>query len=145
LAIDGERRGLDLRVVDDIAVVGIRGPMVKGVGAFGQMFGLADTNLINESVKRALADNQIKKLILDIDSPGGDVDGIVDLGDTIAAADKPVIAQVSGMAASAAYYIASQADEIYAGRADQVGSIGVYAMLYDTSEAMAAEALSQLP
>src|SRR5690606_27876496 len=75
---------------------------------------------------------------LNIDSPGGASTGATLLADTIKAFKKPIIASIShGYAASAAYWIASQCDEIYlASPQDSVGSIGAYCVLVDDSEAL---------
>jgi protease IV len=68
-----------------------------------------------------------------IDSPGGMVDGTATFADVIKASTKPVIAFIDdGMAASAAYWIASYANEIIASQpTDQIGSIGAYSTLAD--------------
>jgi len=82
-----------------------------------------------------------------IDSPGGSVDGLVELADTVQAVKqvKPIIAQVDGMMASAALYAAAGATEIYAGKRDLIGSIGTRIMLYDFSEMFSNEGVKAIP
>jgi protease IV len=82
----------------------------------------------------ALADNdQVKALIVSIDSPGGSVAGGETLHDAIArvAAKKPVVVTMGGLAASAGYMIAVPANRIFAREATLTGSIGV---LLETGE-----------
>jgi ClpP class serine protease len=75
---------------------------------------------------------------LDIDSPGGTVAGTPELAAAVSALDqkKPVYAFSSGLMASAAYWIASQARAIYATPSAQVGSIGVVQAVVDRSAAI---------
>jgi signal peptide peptidase SppA len=87
----------------------------------------------------ALADDPtVGAIVLDIDSPGGSVGGIMEFAESILAARerKPVVAAVNGTAASGAYWIASAADKIVASPSSLVGSIGVYATHFDTSKLM---------
>lgn len=88
-------------------------------------------------IKEAVSNADVASIMLVVDSPGGNVDGIVELADAVFSARKakPVIAQVDSQASSAAYWMASQADKIYVGGPlDSVGSIGVRMILYDTSQ-----------
>jgi len=81
---------------------------------------------IQDAIAEADADPEIKNIELHIDSPGGSIKGYLPTHDAIRSAKKPTAAIVSGMAASAAYGLASAADRIIASsRADLVGSIGV--------------------
>jgi signal peptide peptidase SppA len=84
-------------------------------------------------------DETVKAIVLDIDSPGGGVTGVEEAGARIRASSKPVIASVSGMAASAAYWLASQARAVYSTESAQTGSIGVYMALLDQSRRMEME------
>jgi protease-4 len=77
-----------------------------------------------DAVRRAGA---VKGVILAIDSPGGTTAGGEAIFDAVRrlAAEKPVVAQVGTLAASAGYMIASAADHIVARQSSIVGSIGV--------------------
>lgn len=81
-------------------------------------------------------DPNVGAIVLDIDSPGGSVFGITELADAIFAArgSKPIIAVANSMAASAAYWIASQADELVVTPSGEVGSIGVFSLHEDWSK-----------
>jgi len=88
---------------------------------------LTSTEALSVAVKAAAADPNVGAIVLDIDSPGGSVFGVEELGQTIAAAAKvkPVVAVANSTAASGAYWIASQASRIVVAPGGMVGSIGV--------------------
>lgn len=91
---------------------------------------------LTDQIHALAAEPAIGAIVLDVDSPGGSVFGVPELADEIrsARAKKPIIAVANAMAASAAYWIASQATEFVVTPSGQVGSIGVYTMHEDWSE-----------
>ena len=125
------------QVINDIAVIPIHGVIAKRMNLFTQISGGVSTQIIGNDIKNALADDSIKSILLDIDSPGGTVDGTQELADIVFAGreKKPIIAYSDGMIASAAYWIGSAADKIYiSGDTIDIGSIGVVASHVDYSE-----------
>jgi signal peptide peptidase SppA len=80
--------------------------------------------------------------MLDVDSPGGSVQGVPEVGAAVRAASaaKPTVAWTAGSMTSGAYWIASQADRIYIANTTSpaLGSIGVVATHVDTSRSEAA-------
>lgn len=132
---DAARQGLPVQMVGATAVIPLMGMMIRRAGPIGRMFGLAGTDDVREAITAALNDEEVRQIVLRVDSPGGSVSGLDQIADVMNEASKPIIAQVEGMCASAAYYVASQADRIYVGRNDLVGSIGTRVMLYDYSKA----------
>lgn len=84
-----------------------------------------------------MANDSIGAVVLNIDSPGGSVSGIPELGDKIRGyrdtGSKPVYAIANSMAASAAYWIGSQATKLFVTPSGEVGSIGVWSMHQDVS------------
>lgn len=86
-------------------------------------------------ILEANRDETVSAIVLEINSPGGEVDGVEMLGAAVAQSLKPVVAWVAGMAASAAYWVGSQAREIMleSETSSEVGSIGVLAMHVDAS------------
>jgi protease IV len=86
---------------------------------------------------------KVKAHILEIDSPGGAVDGTPEFASTVASLQKPVVAYIDNMAASAAYWIAAQADHIITNKNNytQVGSIGTLAMLMNQGEYLKKEGI----
>lgn len=95
------------------------------------------TTQVARDLRAFAADPSIKVIILDIDSPGGTVSGVEELAREIHAAreHKPIVAVANSMAASAAYWLASQASDVVVTPTGQVGSIGVYAGHADYSQA----------
>lgn len=91
---------------------------------------------IANMVYTASQDEEVKGIILMLDSPGGTVKGTEELAEYVYNCSKPVIAYVDGDANSAAYWIASQADVIIANTFENchVGSIGIYGMHTDNSK-----------
>lgn len=111
-----------------IAVVPIKGALMKS----DQECGPAGMATIGQTIQSLDADPNVSAIILEVDSPGGTVDGTEALGDIVKACQKPVIAWVNGLAASAALWIASNADEIIAStELDQLGSVGVLMSFQD--------------
>lgn len=119
-------------------VVAHRAHMVSNVSGPGG----TSTELFGRSLRAALADEQVGAVLLDVDSPGGAVAGTPELVDLIYQSrgqGKPIVASANALAASAAYWIASAADEFVVTPSGSVGSIGVLAAHEDRSEAAAKE------
>jgi signal peptide peptidase SppA len=109
-------------------------------GVLGQNDWFADTDYaaVRASVKRALADPSVRTVDLFVDSPGGSVLGLPETADLLSHANKikPVRAFVTGIAASAAYWLASQASSITLTPSGEVGSVGVLDLHADISKAL---------
>jgi signal peptide peptidase SppA len=119
------------------AIIPIRGALVQR-GGLHPWSGMTGYDGIRFKFLAALADQAVKGIVLDIDSPGGEVAGVFDLADTIHAARgaKPIWAILNEAAYSAAYCLASAADTITVPRTGGAGSIGVIAMCVDMSQAL---------
>lgn len=124
-----------MEVVDGIAHIPISGPIGKGLGPFEKGAGAVDVDDIIDDLDDADDDDQVRAILLDIDSPGGMVTGTPETADRILRIEKPIYAFTCGMMCSAAYWIGSACDCVFATRSADVGSIGVYAPMADTSEA----------
>ena len=130
---------------EGVGLIKIRGVMDKFEGWNTSYLG--SVVRARQAVLSALNDKDVSALMLVLDTPGGSVDGLSELGDAVykARQSKMVVAQVDGMAASAGYYVASQADKIYAHRMDMVGSIGTRMMLYDFHKMFEKEGVEAVP
>mgnify|MGYP001070473562 CR=1 FL=1 len=119
-----------------VAIIDVRGPMFRYANVFTHISGATSYDIIRRDLQAALDDDQLRAIVLNIDSPGGTVNGIDELAKAIFAARsrKPVVAYVGGMAASAGYWLASQASEIVIAETAVLGSIGVRAVVQDTSK-----------
>ncbi|MCP4624258.1 MAG: signal peptide peptidase SppA [bacterium] len=118
------------------AIIEIFGPLTKTPSFMSFLFGGSTYPGIKETIRAALIDPEVTRIILNIDSPGGGVDGAKDLSDFIfnSRGKKPIIAYAGGIMASAAYWIGSAADEIFTNETAIIGSIGVLGTHTDFSE-----------
>src|SRR5690348_12767180 len=124
---------------DGVAIIPIDGPLSKSPSILSLLCGGSDYETIGHDFQVALADPEVKAIVFDVDSPGGETTGCDELAQAIfeARGQKPICAYVSGYCASAAYWLASSADQITIGKTSIVGSIGCYATLIDNTEALA--------
>lgn len=125
-----------LSISGGVATIKIHGVITKTPMLIGWDEWSVGADIVEEAVRAAMKRSGVDSILLDIDSPGGSVDGTPELAAEIFAArgKKPVVAFANGMMASAAYWIGSAADTIVATEAALVGSIGVVMDHYDLSE-----------
>lgn len=125
-------------VLAGVAVIPVYGTLVHRLGTLRPDSGMTGYDGIRQNYLSALADDAVRAIVLDIDSPGGEVSGAFDLADAIhtSRGKKPVWAILSEGAYSAAYAIASAADRITVPRTGGTGSIGVVWMHVDWSRAL---------
>ncbi|MBR9984215.1 MAG: S49 family peptidase [Wolbachia endosymbiont of Homalodisca vitripennis] len=121
--------------VERTAIIPIHGILTKKPGAFDGFLGMTSYEKIQEEIEEALENKEVETITLDIDSPGGEVNGVFDLADFIYSArgKKRIIAIANDDAYSAAYAIASSAEKVFVSRTSGVGSIGVIASHIDQS------------
>jgi signal peptide peptidase SppA len=127
-------------VQDGIAIIELSGVMAKKMNLFTRISGGVSTQQAAEAIRTAVSDPAVTSILLVIDSPGGAVDGLPDLGSAVmdAAMQKPTAAVADGLMASAAYWVGSAAGAVFAVDAvAMVGSIGVVATHVDVSGAEA--------
>jgi len=126
------------RTSSGTAVISIIGSLVNRGAWIGSQSGMTSYEGIAHQIKTALADSKVKNIVLDIDSPGGEASGAFETAAMIreASKTKPVVAMVNGMAASAAYALASGARAIMSTESGMSGSIGVVLMHADYSRAI---------
>ncbi|MBK3333548.1 S49 family peptidase [Burkholderia pseudomallei] len=103
--------------------------------------GLMSIQRYTQAFRAALADDSIGGILMDVDSPGGSVYGVMELANEIyqARSQKPVFAIANSVAASAAYWIASSANEFYVTPGGEAGSIGVYLAHQNLAKALEEE------
>lgn len=126
------------RVEGNVAVMPIYGMITQRGSIWQEIFGGTSTQGFGAAFTRAINHDQVSAVVIDVDSPGGTVAGVEELGDIIheGAQIKPVAAVANSSANSAAYWLASQAGpgRFFAAPAADIGSIGVYRMHVDESE-----------
>lgn len=122
-----------------VAVLPLYGVVSQRMDMMTEMSGGTSTEKFGARFDQAMNDPDIGAIVIDVDSPGGSVPGVEELAAKIHAArgkGKRVIALANSLAASAAYWIASAADEFVVTPSGMVGSIGVYTIHEDYSEAL---------
>ena len=127
-----------LRVERGIAIINIRGSLFQYNDLWSWFFGGSTYESIEVQFRAALQSPEVKSILFDVNSPGGEVDGCNELATLIykARGTKPSLAYVMGYGASAAYELASSASVIVTAPDAMLGSIGVKTVLYDTTAAM---------
>lgn len=111
---------------DGVAILGISGSLIPGHAGFFRLFGLTGYADIEDAAAELAANNDVKSVMLHIDSGGGHVNGVEGAGDAIRALAeiKPVMAFTDGDMMSAAYWLGSSADKMFASKTSAVGSVG---------------------
>jgi len=132
-AIDLEQ----MQIIDGMAHIPIGGVIGKKLSGMEKGSGAVDVNDVADELHQACADPAVTRILLHIDSPGGMVTGTPELGAQISRIKKPVYAFTDGSMASGAYWIGASADALFATETANIGSIGVYLPVVDSTEAMA--------
>jgi signal peptide peptidase SppA len=118
-----------------VAVLPIYGTIFPRANLFAEISGGTSMERFGAAIDAAANDPQVGSIVLDVNSPGGSVDLLPETAAKIRAArqQKRVVAVANTLAASAAYWLASQADELVVTPSGMVGSIGVVAAHDDSS------------
>jgi ClpP class serine protease len=117
-----------LAVSGEVGTIEIRGVITNDPDPFAAIFADGNTTYraIIEAIAVAEADENVKDIVLNINSPGGSFNGMLEAMEAIRHATKPTRAEVGEVAASAAFGLAASADEIVAlSKSSQFGSVGV--------------------
>ncbi|MDX1490919.1 MAG: signal peptide peptidase SppA [Pseudohongiellaceae bacterium] len=112
----------------DVAVIVAQGEIVMGEQGPGQI----GSDNLTSLIRRAEHNDDIKALVLRIDSPGGSATAselIRQQLNSFQASGKPLVVSMAGTAASGGYWISANADQIWASPASVTGSIGIYGMI----------------
>lgn len=142
LSEDGKTRK-NYRVEKGTAIIPVLGSLVNRGAWLGARSGMTSYEGLAFQLDQAASDSDVKSILLDIDSPGGEAVGAFEAADKVrsVAKKKEVTAVVNGMAASAAYAIASAASRIVSTPSGVAGSIGVVLMHADYSVALHKEGI----
>lgn len=122
--LEGSSSGM---VYGSTAVIPLCGPIFPRANMMTEWSGATDLNTFINDVKAAVENPYITSIILNVDSPGGEITGVAEAANYIFNAKniKPISAYVFGQCASAAYWIASACTEMVMFTTGMVGSIGV--------------------
>lgn len=136
-AANGSRNSAPAGSVAVIPIVGIVAHRMNMMGDISGPGG-ASIQKLTAQFRQALGDGNCKAIVFDVDSPGGSVEGVMELATEIfnARKQKSIVAVCNSMACSAAYWLASAAGELVCTPSGQCGSIGVYMVHQDESKAL---------
>jgi len=125
----------DVGSPSNVSVIPVHGSLVYRTHGLNTLSGLTSYDDIRNDFNAAL-ESDSESIVFDIDSPGGEARGLMDLVDEIynARGEKPIYAMANESAFSAAYAIASATDRIFLSRTAGVGSVGVIAVHMDQSK-----------
>ena len=126
-----------------IMVIPVFGIIAHRMNVMMHYSGGTSTEMLAKEFRAALNDPDVGTIVLDFESPGGDVFGLQEAADEIRAGRerKPIVAVADAYAFSAAYWLASAASEISISPSGQVGSIGVWAMHADIFQMLEMEGI----
>jgi capsid assembly protease len=121
---------------DGVAIIPIEGVIFPRASLFAAISGGVSADELATDLATALDDPGVSGILLSVDSPGGDVNGVAEVAAMIRAgtARKPIVAYVRDLGASAAYWLASAADEVTVASTALVGSIGIIGTVADPSK-----------
>lgn len=127
-----------------VVVVPIHGTIAHRADAFELSSGGTSCEWVTTVMNRLAADETVRAIVLDVDSPGGSTEGLKVAGDAIFAARqvKPIVAVSNSMMASAAFWLGSQAHEIVVEPGGGAGSVGVFMLGLDYSKHLEKEGIS---
>ncbi len=124
---------LDIESISgNVAVVPIQGYLTTTEsGGFSEIMSSDD---IIEQLEKADTSSRVKAIVLDINSPGGSGVAADEISQKIKSIEKPTVAVIRDVGASAAYWIASSSDYVFANRLSITGSIGVIGSYLEFAE-----------
>ncbi len=121
---------------DGTRIIPVKGVLTRGMGVVGERYGMADIDTITQWIRDAGDDDEVARIALHVQSPGGDAQGDYEAALALVEAgqSKPTLAFCDELMCSAAYFIGAGAHTIYATPSAMVGNIGSYIVLSDDSE-----------
>lgn len=126
------------RKVGRVALIPVRGVIANRMSMMGEISGGTSNEALASAFQAAVRDEDVKAIVFDHDTPGGAVSGTDEVSSMIFAArgSKPIVAHVNATSASAGYWLASAADEVVITPSGSVGSIGIFGVHDDVSQAL---------
>jgi signal peptide peptidase SppA len=135
------------RTADGVAIIPVVGTLVQRGDALDAMSGLLSYGRLAGQLQAAIDDPRSDAILLEIDSPGGEANGLIDLAAKVKSAGKkkPVWAIANEQAFSAAYWLASSASRVFTPQTGMVGSVGVVMLHVDQSAKDAKQGITYTP
>lgn len=135
-------------VAEGIALIPVEGTLVHKLGTVDAYSGMVGYDGVMAKVRQARADPEVRALLVNYHTPGGEVFGCFDAADEIAAGNyrnsggKPVWSLVNDEACSAGYALACAGDKVFGTQTSITGSIGAYMLYVDQTDALSKEGLN---
>lgn len=122
-----------------VAIIPVHGVIAPRMNLLSDISGGTTFEGLSAQLREAMASKDVTTIVFDVDSPGGNVAGASEFAAEVmkARATKPIVAQIQYLGASAAYWTMSAATQIVAAPSALVGSIGVFGMHDDLTDALA--------
>lgn len=143
VALNNNRK---VEVRNGVAIVPITGSIFRYANLMTEVSGGTSTQMLALDIQEALDNKDIRGILLDIDSGGGQANGISELSSLIFnnKNKKPIKAYIGGSGASAAYWIGSSAEEVIINDTGIAGSIGAMLSFDDNSEQKEKEGVKEV-
>lgn len=137
--INGAQRPAMDRKANAVAVLPLWGTIFPRANMMTEMSGATSAEMFGKEFSALVGNPEVSAIVLDVDSPGGQVNGIEELSNQIydARGSKPIVAVANHLMASAAYWVGTAADEVVITPSGEAGSIGVFAVHEDRSALLA--------
>jgi signal peptide peptidase SppA len=129
---------------DGTGVIPIAGVIGKSLSPLEKMTGAVDVSDIADTIDEYATNPQVTRIAFQVSSPGGTVTGVEELANKVRNIAKPTMSYTDTEMASAAYWVAAAADKVVASPSSTVGSVGVYMVVADYSEAAKAEGIKMI-
>jgi signal peptide peptidase SppA len=129
---------------DGTGVIPIAGVIGKSLSPLEKMTGAVDVSDIADTIDEYSMNPQVTRIAFQVSSPGGTVTGVEELANKVRNIAKPTMSYTDTEMASAAYWVAAAADKVVASPSSTVGSVGVYMVVADYSEAAKAEGIKMI-
>lgn len=136
--------GYGYEVINGVAVINVEGVIMKPFSLWGWFFGVVSTDMLAIDWQKAMSDPTVSGIMLNFNSPGGTVAGTKELADLVRSSrgQKKIVAYTGTQMTSAAYWIASAADQVIAGETAFTASIGVITVLAEYTEMLKKEGIT---
>ncbi len=125
---------------ETVEVIDVCGYLLKAGGLdpdLCELIGICDIDNVRDELTEAAQDENVSLIVINFDTPGGEVIGIKELARLIASVSdtKLVIGYCSGLCASAGYWLSSQCSSFFVSDSSVIGNVGCYQERYDFTEA----------
>lgn len=126
---DGLKSAPAVELRDGVALIKVRGVVSRYASWMHEICGGTSTEALAKALSASIEDPKVRAVVLWVDSPGGQVNGLNEMAELIYAARgrKKIVAYVGGQACSAAYWMASACSEVVIDATAELGSVGTVA------------------